>query len=426
MQEVARGTMLAFALKIMGSGLAFAFNVVVARLLGAEGAGIYFLSLAVTTIASVIGRVGLDNALLRFIATGVAKHNWGKVIGVYKLGMRIAVLVSGSLTFFLFIAAPWMATAVFKKPELSEPLRWMSLSILPFALLNLQAESLKGLKRIRDAMMVQGVGVPLFSLIAVLPLVKSTGVLGVCQAYLIATLIVAMLGLWFWRKAIPEQDSSCTSGISISMLWQSSRPLFFVSVMNSAILPWVPLFLLGIWVSSEAVGVFGAAFRVAMLVSFMLGTINNVVAPKFAELYAQENIKALGNTARHSALIIILLTSPIFIVLIFGGDWVMGIYGKEFEQGGLVLSVLAVGQFINLLTGSVGYLLMMSGNEKIMQDLTIVSTIAMTVLSVLLIPQLGILGAAIATSIAVAVSNLGAAWEAKQKLGIQTIPFLRG
>lgn len=425
MQEVARGTMLAFALKIMGSGLAFAFNVVVARLLGAEGAGIYFLSLAVTTIASVIGRVGLDNALLRFIATGAAQHNWGKVNSVYKSGMRIAIVVSGLLASLLFVGAPWMATAVFKKPELAEPLRWMSLSILPFALLNLQAESLKGLKRIRDAMMVQGVGVPLFSLIAVIPLAQSTGILGVSQAYLIATLVDVMLGLWFWKKAIPDQHSSSFLKISLSELWQSSRPLFFVSVMNRAVLPWAPLFLLGIWVSSEDVGVFGAAFRVAMLVSFMLGTINNVVAPKFAELYAQENIKALGNTARHSALIITLLTSPIFIVLIFGGDWVMGIYGKGFEQGGLVLAVLAVGQFINVLTGSVGYLLMMSGNEKIMQTLTIASTIAMMVLSVLLIPQLGTLGAAIASSIAVAVNNLGAAWEAKQKLGIQTIPFFR-
>ena len=42
MQEVARGTMLAFALKIVGSSLAFGFNVAVARLLGAEGAGLYF------------------------------------------------------------------------------------------------------------------------------------------------------------------------------------------------------------------------------------------------------------------------------------------------------------------------------------------------------------------------------------------------
>lgn len=58
MREVARGTLLAFVLKLGGSGLAFAFNVAVARLMGAEGAGLYFLALAVTTIGSVIGVSG--------------------------------------------------------------------------------------------------------------------------------------------------------------------------------------------------------------------------------------------------------------------------------------------------------------------------------------------------------------------------------
>ena len=64
MREIARGTLLAFVLKVVGSGLAFAFNVAVARLLGVEGMGLYYLALAVTTIGSVVGRIGLDNTLL--------------------------------------------------------------------------------------------------------------------------------------------------------------------------------------------------------------------------------------------------------------------------------------------------------------------------------------------------------------------------
>ena len=104
MREVARGTMLAFVLKVIGAGLAFAFSVAVARMLGAEGAGLYYLALAVTTIGSVIGRVGLDNSLLRFVATRATHDDWASVKGVYALGVRMAVMASGVVTLIVFFA----------------------------------------------------------------------------------------------------------------------------------------------------------------------------------------------------------------------------------------------------------------------------------------------------------------------------------
>lgn len=283
MREVAQGTLLAFALKIGGSGLVFAFNVAVAQLLGAEGAGLYFLALAVTTIGAVIGRVGLDNALLRFVATRAAHEDWVGVKGVYTLGMRMAVAASSVITVIIFFAAHWIATTLLKKPELVEPLRWMSLSILPLALLELQAECLKGLKRIRDAMAVQGIGVPLVSLLLIVPLAHSYGVMGASMAYLAASILIALLGMWVWYSATSGHVMQAASFPFIE-LWSSCQPLLLVLLIHRAVLPWAPLFLLGIWSSSEEVGIFGAASRVAMLVSFMLSAMNNVSAPKFAEL----------------------------------------------------------------------------------------------------------------------------------------------
>ena len=135
MQEIVKGASLAFILKALGSGLAFGLNIAIARLLGAEGAGIYFLALSVTAIGSVIGRVGLDNALLRFVAIHSTHNEWNKLNGVYKLSMRIAIIASGLVTIVVFISSHWIASTLFDKPELSDPLRWMSLTILPFSCL---------------------------------------------------------------------------------------------------------------------------------------------------------------------------------------------------------------------------------------------------------------------------------------------------
>lgn len=423
MSEVARGTAIAFVLKVIGAGLSFGYNVAVARLLGAEGAGLYFLALSVTAIGSVIGRVGLDNVLLRNVAAYAAHEEWDKAKGVYALATRMAIAASAAVTIIVFLAATWMASELFNKPALAEPLRWMSLSILPFAMLNLQAESLKGLKRIRDAMLVQGVGLPLVSLLLIYPLTQLDSVLGVFWAYSIGATMVALLGMFAWSRAIAVQTTSSTS-IPVKELWESAKPFFIVSLTGHAILPFAPVLLLGVWASSDEVGVYGAASRVAMLVSLMLATINNVIAPKFAELYARGAMDELGSTARRSALLISLIASPVFLVLIFGGPWIMRMFGAEFEGGALVLAILVVGQAVNLMTGSVGYLLMMSGNADSMQRITSGTAIVLILACLSLIPLWGDIGAAIATALSMAGMNIASVWMVQRKLGIHAVNWL--
>lgn len=421
MHELARGTILAFVLRVAGSGLAFAFNVAIARLLGAEGAGLFFLALSVTAIGSEIGRIGLDNALLRFVATHATHGEWGKVKAVHTLGIRLALVVSGVLSLLGFFLADWLATWLLNKPELTEPLRWMSLSILPLAILNLQAASLKGLKRIRDAMLIQSIGLPLVSLLLIWPLATAAGVEGISWAYLAATLLVAVLGAWAWRNNTIAWRDEAVSHYPFKEIWRSCKPLFVISLM-SALQTWAPLLLLGIWVSSDEVGVFGAAMRLSILVSFLLVTLNNVIAPKFAELYATGDLTAMGQMARRAAAVLTLMVSPIFLLLFFFSSEVMQLFGPGFSVGGGVLTILLLGQLVNVVTGSVGFMLMMSGNESAIRTIVVASTAVLLILMLLLTPEMGGVGAAVSVSIALAGQNLLSVIVVYKKFGVVTIP----
>ena len=88
-----------------------------------------------------------------------------------------------------------------------------------------------------------------------------------------------------------------------------------------------------------------------------------------------------------------------------------------------MLVVLAIGQFINVSTGSVGFVLIMAGNERLARNNTLLAATVSLVLNVLLIPPLGALGAAIATAASIASLNLSAAYLVKRRLGILTIPL---
>jgi len=421
MLEVINGAAVALVLKVLGAGLTFLFNLVLARTLGAEGAGLYFLALTVTTIATVFGRMGLDNTLLRFTAANASVDDWSAVKGVYVKGMKLALIASSLSAIAVFVFAPVMAEKVFQKPELVIPIRWMSLAVVPMTFVMLHAQALKGLKRIRDSFIVFGVSVPAMSLTALLLLGANYGVNGAIWAYASGAILTALLGVILWRTATPRLRK-VSGAFRTNDLLKSSIPLFWVASLNMLI-NWTATFALGIWGTGEDVGIFSMASRTAMLTSLILTSVNSISAPKFAELYKKKDMAALGSTARSTAKLMTLIASPLLLLFLVAPQWVMGMFGDEFQKGGILLSILAIGQFVNVATGSVGFLLMMSGNEKIMRNNVAFVAVMSVVLNVFFVPIYGVIGAVIASAICISIQNIIAMFIVKIRLGISTISF---
>ncbi|PWW81204.1 hypothetical protein CR164_11735 [Prosthecochloris marina] len=421
MLEVINGAAVALVLKVLGAGLTFLFNLVLARALGAEGAGLYFLALTVTTIATVFGRMGLDNTLLRFTAASASVNDWSAVKSVYMKGMKLALIASFLSAVMVFVFAPVLTDKVFQKPELIVPMRWMSLAVVPMTFVILHAQVLKGLKRIRDSFIVFGVGVPAISLTALLLLGGRYGVKGAVWAYASGAIIAGLSGVILWYVATPQLRKVSTS-LRTNDLLKSSMPLFWVASLNTMI-NWMATFALGVWGTKEEVGLFSMASRTAMLTSLILTSVNSISAPKFAELYKKKDMTALGATARNTAKLMTLISSPLLFLFLIAPQWVMGLFGGEFRKGGILLSILAIGQFVNVATGSVGNLLMMSGNEKLMRNNVALVAVMSILLSVVLVPIYGSLGAVIATAVCLSLQNLIAAYMVKSSLGINTLSW---
>jgi len=297
-EEIVRGASVAFVLKVIGAGLAFMFNVVLARLLGANGAGIYFLALSAATIATVFGRIGLDNALLRFISANAATGNWALVKGVYGKGIKLGVSASGLSALLLFLLSPGLSELVFKKPELQVPMRWMCLAVVPMSLLMLHAESIKGLKRISASLFVQSVSVPGFSLVGISVFAHFWGIMGAVWAYTLAAICTMISGIWLWRRFTPHLKDY-QSYFETCQLVRTSMPLFWVASMN-LLMNWTSTFMLGIWGTSSDVGVFSVAHRTAFQISLILIAVNSIAAPKFAEFHKKGDAYSLAHTAQNS------------------------------------------------------------------------------------------------------------------------------
>ena len=424
MKDVLHGSVSAATIKVLGMGLGFGYNILLARLLGAEGVGVYYLALSVTTIGVIIGQVGLGSVLLRFTAANVALQNWEKVAGIYRNGILMAAGTSITVSMIVFGVAPWLANTFYSEPALARPLQVMAFAIFPMSLLLLHAELLKGLRKIRPAILINSVGVPLFNIPLFILINAKLGVLGAATAYVISTGLVFFIGIKLWSHSTP-QIRGVRGHFDTRVLVVTGFPLFVIAIMN-LVMDQINLILLGVWTNSETVGIYGIALRTAVLTSFILFAVNSVVAPKFAALYAQENYEALATLARNivriSSLVALFFVSP----FILAPSWILGVFGSEFAEGTTILPILAIGQFINVITGPVGLLLTMTGYEKVQRNNVILSACLDIFLCLILIPSYGAAGAAIAASLSLIFKNINATFLVQRYLSINVWPIKQG
>jgi O-antigen/teichoic acid export membrane protein len=176
--------------------------------------------------------------------------------------------------------------------------------------------------------------------------------------------------------------------------------------------------MLGIWADNVDVGQYAVAWRTAMLIGFVLLAVATIAQPKFAALYARGEMESLATTAHRATLLMIVCSAPVSLVFLVAPGPVMNVFGSDFSNGATTLQILSVGQFINVAMGSFGMLLVMSGREREYRNALMISTLVVLALNVVLIPEYGAIGAAIATTSALVVQNILFGYFVRTKLGI--------
>lgn len=420
LREVLKKASLVLILRFLQTGLGFVLNILVAKLFGAEGVGAYYLALTVTGIGTAAGCFGLENTFVRFIAANAGQKRWEQIAGVYRQGTLLA-LVTSTLTFItIFANAAWIAEKIFSDASLVGILQIMSISIVPASLLSLNNSALMGLKR-PSVGMIPLLSHTLLNIILLFPLRSLLGIEGLAVAYVVSNIIALAVGLYFWHHYLP-QINRLWGIFDFRLLLRTSFPLMLIALVK-VFSNWTGTFVLGVFASTEDVGVYGVALRVALLTTFVLTAVNSIVAPKFAELYEERDTKTLGKLARDTASVLALVAFPFLVLFVFFPGWILNFFGDDFVRGGTALTILAIGNFINVATGSVGRLLIMTGYEKLVQYNVFGAVLLNILLSLILIPRLGITGAALATATTFVIQNLISVWLVYWKLSILTIPI---
>ncbi|WP_297444274.1 flippase [Desulfurobacterium sp.] len=455
--ELVKGAGTAFGFRILGIVFGYLFTLLVTRTLSARAWGIFALCLVVLQISSVVGRLGMDTALLRFTAEYTAKERPDILKGIYKKALTLVIPFSIMVAVSVYFISPVLASAVFKKPYLTPYFHIISFAIVPFVLLWIHRESIRGLKKIKQYMLLQQTGISGIALIlftAGIYLIGRNVELPIFS-YVTAIVVLSIIAFLMWKKylyyfcyskllhagespvpchserseesphPLRHSEASCAEEFlfSYKALLSVSIPMLLSSSL-ALIMGWTDTVMLGMFRSAQEVGVYNVALRVSMITSITLMAINTIAAPKFAEFWGKGDIKGLAKVAQQSTKLIFWTSFPILLLFLIFPKPILGIFGEEFKAGAVALMILTIGQFVNVTTGSVGYLLNMTSYEKIIFGIWTISAVIVVLANLILVPFYGINGAAFSTLLSHIWSSLAALIFVRRKLGFWNLPYV--
>ncbi|MBT8195201.1 MAG: hypothetical protein KJO64_02145, partial [Bacteroidia bacterium] len=176
--------------------------------------------------------------------------------------------------------------------------------------------------------------------------------------------------------------------------------------------------IMGVYHSTEFVGIFNATLNVVLIQNFIQAATNSIAGPKLAEVNRLENRKELGVIARHTTNINTYLTIPVTLFLLLFNKPLLSILGKEFIVGSDAFLIMLLGNFITVLCGPTSVFMNMTGLQKVLRNIIMLSLVISSIVAFVFIPKYGIIGGAISYSVFIVSWNIICSVYVKIKTGI--------
>jgi O-antigen/teichoic acid export membrane protein len=402
--EFILGAGIALVLRVVGVFVAFGLNIALARTLGADEAGVYFLAYSVFAIATVFGRFGLQKAIVRFVAANSMKQDWQKIAGVYKQSLVLTLLASLAILAAVLLLTPFLAHRLYEEPRLVQPLWIIALALVPYNLALVCSDALQGLKKISKTALINNVLLPLLQTLGVILLVQWPTAVGAALALIIASVLTLLIGLYFWFTTTP-QLRGVVGAFDTRQLVQTAWPMLWTGLIQ-IIMVQSGTVLLGVWYDSQDVGIYNIATRVAAILTLVQAATNSIAAPKFAELYAAGDLHTLLQLTRKTVLASTFVATMLVLPMLLFPGFVLGLFGADYSAASTALIILAIGQWVNVASGPVGALFSMSGHERILRNDVFAATLLGVAVGLGLIPRYGVNGAALSSALTMTILNL--------------------
>jgi O-antigen/teichoic acid export membrane protein len=415
--EAGRMSVIAFGIRIFSAVIAFVSQVLLARWMGSFEYGIFVLVWTTMIIAGNLACLGFHTSIIRFIPEFRAKHMMEELRGIL-VASRVFVLIASTLIAGAGALGIWLLS-----PHVE------TYYVVPFILgvicmpMIALSDLLQGISR-ANAWAFSALS-PTYITRPVLILACMAGALLLgYEANAVTAVIAAILATYATTIAqlvsvTTRVDRRVPRGPIRVHLWTwfaISLPIFLVESFFF-LLTNADVLMVGFFMDPDSVAVYFAAVKTLALVHFVYFAVKAGVAQRYAAI-THDDPERLAAFARETVSWTFWPSVLMALVVIVLGEPMLALFGPEFTAGYPLLFLLVCGVVARAAVGPAESLLTMSGNQNICAAVYALTLALNIFLSVLLIPAMGLWGAAIATTLSMVFEASALSFTVWRRLGI--------
>jgi O-antigen/teichoic acid export membrane protein len=422
--QAGRMSLIAFSIRIVSAVIAFVSQVLMARWMGSFDYGIFVLVWVSVVIAGNLACLGFHTSVIRFVPEYRERGMLAELRGILLTSRLFSVL---SATFFaaLGLAGIWLFSA-----------RIESYYVVPFVLgiiclpMIALGDVLQGIARANSwaisALMPTYITRPVLILVF-LGLALAAGYRGCAETALIAailatyaTTVAQLVGL---TARVDARVAPGPRTILFPQWFMVSLPIFLVESFFF-LLTNADVLMVGHFMAPDDVAVYFATVKTLALVHFVYFAVKAGVAQRYAQFTHGGDRARLEAFARETVSWTFWPSLAMALVVLALGEPMLMLFGPGFEAGYPLLFLLVVGVVARAAVGPAESLLTMSGNQNVCAAVYALALVLNIGLNVLLIPALGLWGAAVATAAAMVFEAAALSYTVWRRLGIVMAIFL--
>ena len=404
---------------------AFATNALLARLLSPQDLGVYFLAFSIVGVGALLGSLGMDQAVVRFVAQTMglgrfreARHALGRTLALGAMGAL------GAGVTYLFLGR-LVGQKLFHAPALVAATGLVAAWIVVMTLQVLLGGAFRSFHDIRLSTVFNGLvtGVLITASLGVLWLLRDNARLTTALLLTVGSaLLNVVLGGWVLRRKVKGLPARGAEGVVLGTggIMRVALPLA-VTNLTIFVMTQADLWILGAFRPSDEVALYGAAARAVVLIAMPLMILNGVLPPLIAEMYAQGNKRQLERTLRATAAVAGIPAFLVLTVFVFFGRPILGlVFGDYYAAGAPILALLSIAQLVNVWSGAGSITLSFTGHQATIMTLTVVSGVIVVIAGLMVVGPYGATGVAAAMAAGIATYNVALWLATRLKTGMWT------
>lgn len=399
--------------RLGGTIAGYFFTLFITNKFGEETYGLVAIGFSIFLILSVIGRLGLDINIIKFFSQDINNAD----SGIFYKSVIKSFIISAILSYLVFVFGENIFIDLFKepKPELLPFLPWLLAAIPFWSVTLISASFLRAKKKNNAFAFFSNPSRFLFGLILLVIFFsfnESPIVIFKAHFYAVFTSALISIGMvaYYLKKVQLKTTTNAWKFLKDSLPMMLSSSILIL-------LGWMDTLIMGVYETDANVGIYNASLKIATLSVFSLQAINSILAPKIAKSYAEGNTE-YRRLIGFSTKLNFMISGTIIIGILIFHDFLLGLFGEAFKSGYIILFIFSAGQMINSFSGSVGVILQMVGKQKVYQNFVLGALLLNLILTFVLTPIYGGIGAATSTVLSMVFWNLGSAIYLKRKMNI--------